>query len=255
MSSSVTLEPSKAAASLGYVSDRRPAIQSLHSMDSRPQTKVGNVGLHELDEFTASEFRVGGSQRKITDHSTALMNQDDDHGIHTGSVSPPSLPRQSNDDGASILSKSRRKRNFWSSFPRKFSFRPKGAIRPKNANSFGNKKAMFSNERTMVHWIKAAMLLGSLAMTLLSFGQNEVTPYIGLILLVICLLTLIYSNTVFQVRMEWLSMRRDDVVYYDRLAPTLLTVCLMVTFGFNAVVMYNGTYDRNHVYFKHSNKV
>ncbi|KAI8598719.1 hypothetical protein EDD21DRAFT_293017, partial [Dissophora ornata] len=96
-------------------------------------------------------------------------------------------------------------------------------------------KAKFSNERTMVHWIKAAMLLGSLAMTLLSFGENDITPFIGVALLVICLMTLIYSTTVFQVRMEWLNMRRDDVIYYDRFAPTVLTILIMATFGFNAV--------------------
>ncbi|KAG0006340.1 vacuolar transporter chaperone [Entomortierella chlamydospora] len=127
------------------------------------------------------------------------------------------------------------RKNLWSSFPRTISFRPKGIIRPKNANSMGNKKAMFSNERTLVHWMKAAMLLGSLSMTLLSFGENNITPYVGLALLMVCLICLIYSSTTFHVRMEWLGMRRDDVKYYDRYAPTVFTLLIMATFLFNAI--------------------
>ncbi|KAF9961268.1 hypothetical protein BGZ65_010994 [Modicella reniformis] len=126
------------------------------------------------------------------------------------------------------------KRKIWSSFPRKkFTFRPKGIERPEKADSFGNKKAKFSNERTMIHWIKTAILLGSLALTLLSFSGNSITPYMGVILLMVCLMTLIYCITVFHVRMEWLDMCRNDVPYYDRVAPTILTILLMVTFAFN----------------------
>ncbi|KAG0044327.1 hypothetical protein BGZ83_010438 [Gryganskiella cystojenkinii] len=140
------------------------------------------------------------------------------------------------------------KKSFWGSFPRRF--RPKDAVRPAKSDSFGNKKAKFSNERTLVHWIKAAMLLGSLSMTLLSFGENQVTPYIGATLLVICLMTLIYAVTTFQVRMEWLNMRRDDVIYYDRLAPSLITALVMGTFLFNAIAAYTGDFTTNKDYLK-----
>lgn len=120
-------------------------------------------------------------------------------------------------------------------FPRRRFFgRREGVERPEKTESFGNKKAKFSNERTMVHWIKAAILLGNLAMTLLSFSDNNITPYIGVAILMICLMTLIYSTTVFHVRMEWLNMRRDDVNYYDRLAPTVLTILLVAIFAFDA---------------------
>ncbi|KAG0371032.1 hypothetical protein BGZ54_001386 [Gamsiella multidivaricata] len=145
----------------------------------------------------------------------------------------------------------KKKRNFWPSFPRKFRFRPDGVERHRKADSVGNKKAKFSNERTMIHWIKAAMLMGSLAMTLLSFGKNNITPYIGLALLMTCLMTLIYTTTTFHVRMEWLNMRRDDVNYYDRFAPTILTIILMMTFAFNAIVVYTGDFKTNKDFLKH----
>jgi uncharacterized membrane protein YidH (DUF202 family) len=130
----------------------------------------------------------------------------------------------------------KKRQAFWANIkPKKFSFRPNGVKKPANANSFGNKKAKFSNERTMVHWIKSSMLMGSLAMTLLSFGQNNVTPYVGVALLVICLTMLIYSTTIFQVRMEWLNMRRKDVIYYDRFAPSIFTFFLFSIFAFNGI--------------------
>ncbi|KAF9932598.1 hypothetical protein FBU30_007744 [Linnemannia zychae] len=145
----------------------------------------------------------------------------------------------------------KKKQGFWANItPKKFSFRPDGVKKPKKANSYGNKKAKFSNERTMVHWIKASMLMGGLAMTLLSFGDNNITPYIGVTLLVICLTMLIYSTTVFQVRMEWLNMRRKDVRYYDRFAPTVLTFFLFVTFAFNGIISYTGDFKANKDYLK-----
>ncbi|KAF9542925.1 hypothetical protein EC957_001441 [Mortierella hygrophila] len=135
----------------------------------------------------------------------------------------------------------KKKQGFWASIkPKKFSFRPDGVKRPKKADSIGNKKAKFSNERTMVHWIKAAMLMGSLAMTLLSFGDNQVTPYIGVSLLMTCLMMLIYATTIFQVRMEWLNMRRKDVLYYDRFAPSILTLVVVSIFIFNGIVIFTG---------------
>lgn len=83
------------------------------------------------------------------------------------------------------------------------------------------------------------MLIGGLAMTLLSFGDNGTTPYIGVALLVICLMMLIYSTTVFQVRMEWLNMRRKDVQYYDRFAPSILIVFVFATFAFNGISKFS----------------
>ncbi|KAF9583855.1 vacuolar transporter chaperone [Lunasporangiospora selenospora] len=115
-------------------------------------------------------------------------------------------------------------------------------VRHAKADTFGNRKAKFSSERTLVHWIKAGMLLGSLAMTLLSFGENEVTPIIGLALFLVCVMLLIYANTVYHVRMEWLNMRREDVKYYDRIAPTLLTIVLVAVLGFNTMMAITGRF-------------
>jgi len=98
---------------------------------------------------------------------------------------------------------------------------------------------MFSNERTMLHWMGVTVNLGSLSLMLLSFGSNAFTPYIGVALLVVCLSVLIYSVTTFQVRMEWLLMSRDDVLYYDRWTPGIITLALFTTYALNLASMKN----------------
>ncbi|GJJ68580.1 hypothetical protein EMPS_00926 [Entomortierella parvispora] len=218
-------------------SERRKLVQSFQSsvdssraqtpvaMDSRPRLGLSNNGDNHDNNNKGMYLPSGTEEARFSRQS-----------LETLSNSRPLSP---------VLNKTAKK-PFWMSFPRRF--RPKGAVRPKKSDSWGNKKAKFSNERTLVHWIKAAMLLGSLSMTLLSFSENNVTPYIGAVLITICCLTLVYSVTTFQVRMEWIDMRRDDVVYYDRKAPTVLSVLLMATFAFNAVVTYTGDFTSNKVY-------
>ncbi|KAG0380360.1 hypothetical protein BGX24_008810 [Mortierella sp. AD032] len=237
------------------ISDRRRLI---NSWSSRPQSSVMDPNdQHNQHQFTAIELH---NQQSSGDNSNnnGLDRSRNPSGASNdlASLSPtienkrPASIHSQNEDPTRVRS-TKKKQGFWATIkPKKFSFRPEGVKAPKNANSFGNKKAKFSNERTMVHWIKAAMLMGGLAMTLLSFGENNITPYIGVALMVICLTTLIYSTTVFQVRMEWLNMRRKDVLYYDRFAPTVLTFLVVATFAFNAIVIYTGDFKTNKEFLK-----
>ncbi|KAF9129467.1 hypothetical protein BGW39_004117 [Mortierella sp. 14UC] len=212
---------------------------------------------HHQHQFTAIEL-----------HNQQFASGDNGNNNTTGQSRNPSgtsneltslPPTTVNKRPASVYSQSnatrtrsiKKKQGFWATLkPKKFSFRPDGVKRPKKADSVGNKKAKFSNERTMVHWIKAAMLMGSLAMTLLSFGENNITPYIGVALLVICLTMLIYSTTIFHVRMEWLNMRRKDVIYYDRFAPSILTFFVFIVFSFNGIAIYTGDFKTNKEFLK-----
>ncbi|KAF9353386.1 Phosphate metabolism transcription protein [Mortierella sp. AD094] len=209
--------------------------------DQRPSSQQGLVGKSDSWDGYTQYGNVDRQQIKEPANHHRMQS--------SGANSLASIRSTLNQDKTSQVNK--KKKNFWPAFPKKISFRPKGVDRPRKADSNGNKKAMFSNERTMVHWIKAAMLLGSLSMTLLSFGDNNVTPYVGLALLMICLISLIYSTTVFQVRMEWLGMRRDDVKYYDRFAPTVFTLFILATFAFNAAVVYFGDFQTNTDFLKH----
>ncbi len=127
----------------------------------------------------------------------------------------------------------KQKKTFRTYLPRKFRFRPKRIEGHDEEDSFKNKTAKFSNERTMLIWMNVTVNLGSLSLMLLSFGTNSFTPYVGVALLVVCLSMLIYSVTTFQVRMEWLNMGREDVVYYDRWTPSLITLALFATYALN----------------------
>ncbi|KAF9145036.1 hypothetical protein BGX30_010561 [Mortierella sp. GBA39] len=233
------------------ISDRRRLI---HSWSSRPQSSVmdPNDQHHNQHQFTAIELH----NQQFASDSTPVRSRNpsgasNDNELASLSSSPTNKGRPASVYSTTGGRGGKKKQGFWASIkPKKFSFRPDGVKRPKKADSVGNKKAKFSNERTMVHWIKAAMLMGSLAMTLLSFGDNPVTPYIGVSLLMICLMMLIYSTTVFQVRMEWLNMRRRDVVYYDRFAPSILTLLVVAIFTFNGIVIFIGDLHVNKAFLK-----
>ncbi|KAF9111667.1 hypothetical protein BGX27_004608 [Mortierella sp. AM989] len=127
-----------------------------------------------------------------------------------------------------------------------------------NANSYTgpDPKAFFSNERTYMHWIKFGLLLGSLALTLLSFGgQNNITGnvsagvYVGLFLVLVTMATLAYATAVFHLRHRWMIELRQDVVFYDRMGPTILFMALFLAYATNVVLTmskFAGDYADDH---------
>ncbi|KAF9941861.1 hypothetical protein BGZ67_003691 [Mortierella alpina] len=98
------------------------------------------------------------------------------------------------------------------------------------------KMAQFSNERLYLHWIRFGVLQGSIAVLLLSFGIG-VASYVGVGAIVLALLTLIYSTTLYHTRHMNMVNKRKDVKYFARAIPTLLTLGLLVLYGWNFVVI------------------
>ncbi|KAG0281506.1 hypothetical protein BGZ95_002748 [Linnemannia exigua] len=96
-------------------------------------------------------------------------------------------------------------------------------------------KAFFSNERTYMHWIKFGLLLGSMAMTLLSFGK-AMGLQVGLFLVLVAMSTLVYATTIFHLRDRWMKQFRLDVLYYDRIGPSVLFMALFIAFSTNVVL-------------------
>ena len=92
--------------------------------------------------------------------------------------------------------------------------------------------AQFSNERLYLHWIRFGVLQGSIAVTLLSFGIG-VASYIGVGALVLALTTLIYSTTLYHTRHMYMVAKRQDILYYERVIPTLLALGLVVLYAAN----------------------
>ncbi|KAG9067949.1 hypothetical protein KI688_011540 [Linnemannia hyalina] len=96
-------------------------------------------------------------------------------------------------------------------------------------------KAFFSNERTYMHWIKFGLLLGSMALTLLSFGKS-MGMQVGLFLVLVAMSSLVYATTIFHLRDRWMKQFRLDVLYYDRVGPSVLFMALFVAFATNVAL-------------------
>ncbi|KAG0345592.1 hypothetical protein BG004_003510 [Podila humilis] len=72
----------------------------------------------------------------------------------------------------------------------------------------GDRKALFSNERTFIHWIKFGILLGSLALILCNFGTvGSLAFHVGVSVLVIAMSALSYAAISFHRRDRSLSRR------------------------------------------------
>ncbi|GJJ76655.1 hypothetical protein EMPS_09014 [Entomortierella parvispora] len=103
-------------------------------------------------------------------------------------------------------------------------------------------KAYFSNERTFMHWIKFGLLLGSMALTLLSFGK-DVGMQVGLFLVLVTMSTLVYATTTFHLRHRWMKQMRVDVKFYDRIGPTILFASLFLAFAANIILTMHKIMD------------
>ncbi|KAF9978114.1 hypothetical protein BGZ73_003686 [Actinomortierella ambigua] len=81
-----------------------------------------------------------------------------------------------------------------------------GAGKGSSTKGDGTRKALFSNERTFLHWIRFGILLGTLSMTLLNFGERRsLSYYVGTALLCIAMLSLGYAASTFHYRDRLLS--------------------------------------------------
>ncbi|KAI9233825.1 MAG: hypothetical protein BYD32DRAFT_464973 [Podila humilis] len=99
----------------------------------------------------------------------------------------------------------------------------------------GGKMAQFSNERLYLHWIRFGVLQSSIAVTLLSFGVG-VAADIGVGALVLSLLTLTYATTLYHKRHLWMITKRQDVAYFSRTVPTLITAALFSLYLSNFIL-------------------
>ncbi|KAF9135709.1 hypothetical protein BG015_003226 [Linnemannia schmuckeri] len=132
-----------------------------------------------------------------------------------------------------------------------------------NSGDGGNsdRKALFSNERTLVHWIKFGILLGTMALTLCNFGRvGSLAFYIGSSILLVAMTTLGYAVLTFHYRDRSLSRRMKvamakkkakrskksspdavdpstliakEVCYYDRKGPTIICCVLIFACSIN----------------------
>ncbi|GJJ73656.1 hypothetical protein EMPS_06014 [Entomortierella parvispora] len=122
----------------------------------------------------------------------------------------------------------------------------------------GDRKALFSNERTFMHWIKFGILLGTTALTLCNFGtMDSLAFHIGVTVLVVAMSSLGYAAALFHrrdrslerrlqstlarkqaklgggARTKFLQHDQGEICYYDRIGPTVLCSVLLFAYSIN----------------------
>ncbi|KAF9346362.1 vacuolar transporter chaperone [Mortierella sp. AD094] len=95
--------------------------------------------------------------------------------------------------------------------------------------------AQFSNERLYLHWIRFGILQGSIAVTLLSFGEG-IPAYVGVVGIILALLTLIYATTLYHLRHLYMITKRQDIDYQQKVIPTLICVGLILLYATNLIL-------------------
>ncbi|KAI9233516.1 MAG: hypothetical protein BYD32DRAFT_425678 [Podila humilis] len=92
-----------------------------------------------------------------------------------------------------------------------------------------------------MHWIKFGLLVGTMALNLISFGHS-VGLQVGMFLVLVAMSTLVYATTVFHLRHGWMAKMRQDVLYYDRIGPSVLFAALFLAYATNVACKFSGRF-------------
>ncbi|KAJ9649082.1 vacuolar transporter chaperone [Coniosporium tulheliwenetii] len=101
-------------------------------------------------------------------------------------------------------------------------------------------KVFFAAERTFLSWLEFSIILGSIAATLLNFGDNVSLASAWAFTIVACL-SLLYSMGLYLWRSDMIRKRRA-VTYHDKWGPSILCVGLFaaVAVSFGMRLSYGG---------------
>ncbi|KAG8733668.1 vacuolar transporter chaperone [Ceratobasidium sp. 423] len=96
-------------------------------------------------------------------------------------------------------------------------------------------KVYFANERTFLKWLQFAVMIGTVATTLLNFGKpgDHVAFYSAICFTIASLLAIAYAGVIFVIRALKLRTREVSEWYYDRYGPTVLSVVLLASIAAN----------------------
>ncbi|EAW06402.1 putative vacuolar transporter chaperone (Vtc4) [Aspergillus clavatus NRRL 1] len=100
-------------------------------------------------------------------------------------------------------------------------------------------KVYFAAERTFLSWLEFSILLGTIAATLLNFGNDYITFASSWAFTILAAAALLYSLVLYMWRVDKIRKRRDvKRVYYEKWGPTVvglgLVTVMMVNFGLRA---------------------
>ncbi|EPR58617.1 vacuolar transporter chaperone VTC2 [Toxoplasma gondii GAB2-2007-GAL-DOM2] len=99
-------------------------------------------------------------------------------------------------------------------------------------------KTFFANERTLLQWMNTAVLIATISITLMNFG-NPVGRIAGLLMSPVAVFFIGYSFWVYLRRARALE-RKEPIAYNDKLGPSILVVTLMLSLS--AVIALNLLY-------------
>lgn len=100
-------------------------------------------------------------------------------------------------------------------------------------------KVYFAAERTFLSWLEFAIIIGSIAATLLNFG-DRISLYSAWGFTVLACASLVYSMGLYLWRVRMIRQRRA-VRYHDRVGPTVLCVGLFVAVAINFGLRLGGS--------------
>jgi len=98
-------------------------------------------------------------------------------------------------------------------------------------------KVFFANERTFLSWLNFSIVLGSLSLGLLNFG-DKIGRISGAIFTVISVLVMFYALFLFQWRAEMIRVRNPGP-YDDRIGPVVLVSVLLAAIGVNFYLKFH----------------
>jgi len=99
-------------------------------------------------------------------------------------------------------------------------------------------KVALATERTFLDWLQFAVLLGSIAATLVNFG-DAVSVISAWGFTVVAILAMVYSLSLYLWRVEKIRLRRA-VTYHDRWGPSILCLGLLAAVGINLGLRFGG---------------
>ncbi|KAL2002635.1 hypothetical protein VTN02DRAFT_6343 [Thermoascus thermophilus] len=95
-------------------------------------------------------------------------------------------------------------------------------------------KVYFAAERTFLAWLEFSIILGSIATTLLNFGNDTITLTSSWAFTILAILALLYSLVLYIWRVDKIRKRRDvKRVYHEKWGPTLLCIGLVAAVALN----------------------
>ncbi|KAE8383410.1 VTC domain-containing protein [Aspergillus bertholletiae] len=98
-------------------------------------------------------------------------------------------------------------------------------------------KVYFAAERTFLSWLEFSILLGTIAATLLNFGNDYITFASSWAFTILAALALVYSLVLYIWRVDKIRKRRDvKRVYYEKWGPTVVGVGLAVVLLVNFIL-------------------